>query len=76
MKIAEYAGHDATGLAELVARKQVTPKELAQSAAAAIAAANPKVNAVVELYQDRIEVPGRARRGSPRRPRVGSCRRR
>jgi len=55
MKIAEYAGYDATGLAELVAKKQVTPKELAKTAAEAIAAANPKVNAVVELYQDRVE---------------------
>jgi len=55
MKIAEYAGYDATGLAELVAKKQVTPKELAKVAAEAIAAANPKVNAVVETYPDRIE---------------------
>src|SRR3954468_12181115 len=55
MKITEYAGHDATGLTELVAKKQVTPKELAQTAAEAIAAANPKVNAVVETYPDRIE---------------------
>jgi amidase len=55
MKIAEYAGYDATGLAELVAKKQVTPKELAQTAAEAIAAANPKVKAVVETYPDRIE---------------------
>ena len=36
MKLAEYAAHDALGLAELVARKQVTPKELAQTAARAI----------------------------------------
>src|SRR5690349_6243943 len=55
MKIAEYAGYDATGLAELVAKKQVTPKELAETAAAAIAAANPKVNSVVETYPDRID---------------------
>src|SRR4051812_22973939 len=55
MKIAEYAGYDATGLAELVAKKQITAKELAKTAAEAIAAANPKVNAVVELYQDRVE---------------------
>jgi amidase len=55
MKIAEYAGYDATGLAELVAKKAVSPKELAKTAAEAIAAANPKVNAVVELYHDRID---------------------
>ena len=55
MKIAEYAGYDATGLAALVAKGEVTAKELALTAAEAIAAANPKVNAVVETYADRIE---------------------
>ncbi len=55
MKLSEYAAHDATGLAELVSRKQVTAKELALTAVAAIAKANPVVNAVVEVYADRTE---------------------
>src|SRR5437899_10297576 len=55
MKLEEYAGHDALRLAALVASKQVTPTELAATAAAAIAAINPAVNAVVETYPDRIE---------------------
>lgn len=55
MKVAEYAKYDGLGLAELVARKEVTPKELADTAAAAISLANPKVNAVVETYPDRID---------------------
>jgi len=55
MKLEEYAGHDALGLAALVASKQVTPTELAATAAAAIAAINPAVNAVVETYPDRID---------------------
>lgn len=54
MKIAEYAAYDALGLAELVAKKQVTPKDLATTAAAAIELANPKVGAVCETYADRI----------------------
>lgn len=54
MNLAEYARHDALGLADLVARKQVTPKELAALAAKAVAAVNKDVNAVVELYDDRI----------------------
>ncbi len=54
MKIAEYAGYDALGLAELVAKKQVTPKELAETAAKAIELGKPKLGAVVELYPDRI----------------------
>jgi amidase len=55
MNISEYARHDGLGLAELVARREVSPKELAQTAAKAIAAANPTLNAVVETYPDRIE---------------------
>jgi amidase len=55
MQLAEYAKHDALGLAELVAKKQVTPKELAKTAAKAIEAINPKVHAVVETYADRID---------------------
>ena len=54
MKIADYASYDALGLAALVAKRQVSPKELADTAAAAIALANPKINAVVETYADRI----------------------
>src|SRR5438552_6729284 len=55
MKIRDYAKYDATGLAELVRRKEVTPKELALTAAEAIARANPDINGVVETYDDRID---------------------
>jgi len=55
MNLAEYAAHDALGLAALVARKEVTPAELARTALEAITALNPAVNAVVETYPDRIE---------------------
>jgi amidase len=55
VKLAEYARYDALGLAELVAKKQVSPTELAATAAAAIEAINPAINAVVETYPDRIE---------------------
>src|SRR5262249_46510993 len=55
MKSAEYAKYDALGLAELVARKDVSPKELAQTAAKIIQEMNPSVGAVVETYPDRIE---------------------
>lgn len=55
MKITEYAKFDALGLAELVRRKDVTAKELALTAAKAIAKANGAVNGVVETYDDRID---------------------
>jgi amidase len=55
MTLSEYAPFDALGLAQLVANKQVSPRELAEIAAKAIEAINPSVNAVVEIYPDRIE---------------------
>ena len=55
MTLSEYAALDALGLADLVARKQVTPKELAQLAAKAIAAVNGELKAVVETYADCID---------------------
>jgi len=55
MNINEYSKYDALGLAELVARREVSPKELAMTAANAIEAINPVINAVVETYPDRIE---------------------
>lgn len=55
MKLAEYASYDALGLAELVAKKEVTAQELATTALAAIEALNPQLNAVVETYPDRID---------------------
>jgi len=54
MKLAEYAAYDALGLAQLVKRKEVTPRELAETAALAIEAVNPELQAVVEVYDDRV----------------------
>jgi len=64
VKLAEYARYDALGLAALVANKQVTPTELAATAAAAIEKINPVVNAVVETYPDRIEALDERRLGN------------
>src|SRR5262245_18699429 len=55
MNLAEYAAHDALGLAELVTKRQVSPTELAQTAITAREKIDPAVGAVVELYLDRIE---------------------
>lgn len=54
MKLHEYARLDATGLAALIRQGEVTAKEVADLANEAIALANPKLNAVVEAYDDRI----------------------
>jgi amidase len=53
MTLDEYASYDAVGLSGLVRRRKVSPGELAQTALAAIAAVNPKINAVVETFPER-----------------------
>jgi len=55
MKLSEYADCDGIGLSEALVRGEIRPEELAATAAEAIAAANPALNAVVETYADRIE---------------------
>jgi len=47
MELDEYAAHDATGLAALVRRREVSAQELADTARRAIAAVNPRLNAVI-----------------------------
>src|SRR5688572_27339095 len=46
MRFDEYRAHDAVGLAELVAKREVTPDELLDLALARSAEVNPKINAV------------------------------
>jgi amidase len=50
MTLDEYAEFDAVGLAGLVRRRDVAPPELADLAVAAVAAVNPKLNAVAEVF--------------------------
>ncbi|RKP47032.1 amidase [Trinickia fusca] len=50
MNLSEYTSHDAIGLAQRVADREVTPAELAELARSAIEAVNPDINAVVEHW--------------------------
>jgi amidase len=52
MQITEYLEYDGAGLARLVRDGEVTPKELAQCAASQVAAWNPRINAVLELFSE------------------------
>jgi amidase len=52
MAFKEYAQYDALGLAELVAKRQVTPLELAEEAIARIEKHNPTLNAIVRPLYD------------------------
>ncbi len=53
MKLKEYVSYDATGLAELVDRKEVRPDELVSAASEAIDQVNGQIHAIV----DRLETP-------------------
>jgi amidase len=55
MNLAEYAGCDGLGLAELIRNKEVTAQEVAESALAGVHKVNPKINAIIETYDDRVE---------------------
>ncbi|WP_432040367.1 amidase [Streptomyces cucumeris] len=50
MKLSEYVSFDAMGLADLVARGEVTPAELAATAYEAVCVVNPRINAVAETW--------------------------
>ncbi|MEU0522431.1 amidase [Streptomyces niveus] len=50
MRVAEYVKFDAVGLAELVAKGEVTSAELEAAAREAAEAVNPRINAVVETW--------------------------
>jgi amidase len=52
VKFSEYSSYDATGLAELVRNKEVTAKELKNTAVEAIEEFNPKLNAVNNLLAE------------------------
>lgn len=53
MKFDEYARQDAVGLAELVRRKEVTPRELVEVALERLEQVNPRLNAVVHRLDER-----------------------
>lgn len=50
MELSEYVTYDAVGLADLVARGEVSAAELAEVAQAAVAAVDPEINAVIETW--------------------------
>ncbi len=69
MAFREYGNYDAVGLAELVRKKEVTPKELLDEAIARTAKVDPKINAVVVKHYDYAE--RQIERGLPDGPFTG-----
>src|SRR6185436_8281216 len=52
---AEYDQYDGLGLAELIAKRQVTPLELLNAVRQRVEALNPKLNAFCQLFFERAE---------------------
>jgi amidase len=52
MHLSDYASHDGLALAALIAKGDVSAAEVKAAALAAIAALNPRVNAVIESWDD------------------------
>jgi amidase len=57
MRLSEYAQFDAVGLAELIAAKEISVKEVTELAVAAIESVNDRLNAVIEIFPDRVDGP-------------------
>ena len=57
MQLHEYTQYDGLGLAELVRRGEVHPRELAAAAVSAIEAVNPTLNGVIEVYAEALDQP-------------------
>ena len=60
MNLDEYARYDGMGLAELVRNKEITSKELAGLAIQGVEKVNSKINAVIEIYDDALEIANQA----------------
>jgi amidase len=55
MNLAEYSSCDGVALADLVRKRKVSPKELANLFAKAVEKVNPRINGVIEVWSDRLE---------------------
>jgi amidase len=55
MNLTEYASYDGLDLAELIRKKEVTAREVAESMREGVQQINPLINAVIEVYDDRVE---------------------
>src|SRR5690606_20876266 len=52
MRLDEYAKYDGLGLAYLLKKKELSPKELIETALEAIGLLNPKLNAIVNILAE------------------------
>lgn len=57
MSWSEWTKLDAMGLADLVRKGQITPREVAQQVTIAVDALNPAINSIIEVFEDAVEDP-------------------
>lgn len=57
MRLDEYTKLDATALARCIRRGEITATEAAELGVRAIERVNPDLNAVIEVFEDRVEMP-------------------
>jgi amidase len=55
MNLEEYSNCDGVALAELVRKREVSPKELVSLFVEAVEKVNPRINAIIEVFQDRVK---------------------
>ena len=55
MNLAEYSKCDGIALADMVRRGETSPKELVELFVEAVEKVNPQINAVIEIFADRIK---------------------
>lgn len=65
MNFLEYSEKDAVGLALLIASRQVSSEEVRAAALSAVAAVNPYINAIIEVWADEPEPMSGALSGVP-----------
>lgn len=66
MKLSEYRTYDAMGLAALVNKGDITALELAKLAFQGINSLNPELNAILEIFEDKLEnLVGKAVKNTP-----------
>ena len=51
MRLDEYVTYDGVGLAQLLAKGDVSPRDLGRCITSSVAAVNSKINAVIELLK-------------------------
>ncbi len=58
MNLAEYSKYDGIALANLVRRGETSPKELVELFVEAVDKVNPRINAIIEVFSDRVKEAG------------------